>query len=77
MSREEMRLLTGRCISQRLESGGGVQVSFAFLREILGDWRSSAAEFQAKINAFAHEFCLFGTWDWDDDTHVTFRREQW
>jgi hypothetical protein len=74
ISREEMRLHVGMCIGERVQAGDTVYVSFPFLREILGDWHDRADEFQAKIDAFAHEFRLFGAWDWEAGTHVIFRR---
>lgn len=73
LTREEMRAITGLSIRERLAELGEVRISFPFLREILGDWASNATEFQSKINDFAHEFYLHGTWDWKTGTHVTFR----
>jgi hypothetical protein len=61
-------------IRERVQSGDEVRIGFAFLREILGDWRDRAAEFQEKIDRFAADFELFGMWDWEHGTHVTFRR---
>jgi hypothetical protein len=74
MTREEMRLHVGMCVSERVQTGDTVYVSFPFLREILGDWHDRADELQAKIDAFAHEFRLCGAWDWEAGTHVIFRR---
>jgi len=73
LTREEMRAITGLCINERLVTDPEVKISFPYLRIILGDWASNAAEFQAKINAFAHEFYLRGTWDWKTGTHVVFQ----
>jgi hypothetical protein len=74
IAREEMRLHALVDAQPDVQAGGSVYVSFPFLREILGDWHDRADEFQAKIDAFAHEFRLFGAWDWDAGTHVIFRR---